>query len=86
MKSRAASLVIKANVAIPDNSEIQQELKRDVVRQKVNRVNPKWNMLIENNDLFVMDEERRQLILDHLNIDAYVSLVRDAYVKNWQNS
>ena len=42
-------------------------------------------MLVENNSLHDMTEVRRQEIIDVLDYDKYLQLLRDAYEKNWRN-
>lgn len=49
-------------------------------------IDPSWDMLIENHNLFDMRPDRQQWILDNLDLEKYLSLLRKAYEDNWRNT
>lgn len=44
-----------------------------------------WYMLIENSDLHLMSDERKNEILDNLDYDKYLSLLKHSFEENWFN-
>jgi hypothetical protein len=44
-----------------------------------------WYMLIENSDLHLMSEKRKNEILDNLDYDKYLGLLKHSFEKNWFN-
>lgn len=53
--------------------------------EKITDIEPEWNMLIENNDLHMMSDEKIKDILDNLDYDKYLAILRGKYEKNWRN-
>lgn len=52
---------------------------------KIPGTESEWYMLIENNDLHLMSQERINEILDSLDYDKYLSLLRKSFEDNWFN-
>lgn len=44
-----------------------------------------WYMLVENHSLMTMAESRRQEILDSLDYEKYLTLLKNSYTENWMN-
>lgn len=58
---------------------------RESAIKKVPKIEDDWHMLIENEDLFFLPANRKQEILDNLDIDKYVGLLADSFNNNWRN-
>lgn len=58
---------------------------REAKVRAVPRIDPNWDILIENHAIHGMNPDRMRMILDHLNIDAYLSRLCADYETNWRN-
>lgn len=56
----------------------------DVVRRKVGGVEPTWNVIVDNRDLYTLPEQETQWILDNLDLDVYVQMLAARFDNNWQ--
>lgn len=52
---------------------------------KVSGINPDWYIYIENRSLFELTDEEAQILINNLDIDAYLTLIAESYNKNWAN-
>lgn len=52
---------------------------------KIPGVESEWYMLIDNNDLHLMSQERIDEILDSLDYDKYLQLLKNSFEENWFN-
>ena len=59
--------------------------RREASVSKINRIEPEWEMLIENHNLGELDESYAKWILENLDIDKYVSIAADTFNKTWMN-
>ena len=75
--------VLSKSVTSSELAELAQT--RDIIRQKVTQIEPEWNMLIENSDLWCMSDEDKQKIHDGLNVNAYTYMLENSYTENWKN-
>ena len=57
----------------------------EMVFKKINGIDPSWFMRIENRALDELSEEEQGAILDNLDRDKYVGLLKDKYENNWRN-
>lgn len=53
---------------------------------KVSGIGAEWHVYIENRNLFLLDEEERQLLIDNLDTETYLTLLADSFNKNWSNN
>ena len=54
--------------------------------KSVTNIRPTWNMLVENRSLMTMSDARRQEILDCIDYDKYLLMLKNAYEDNWRNT
>ena len=54
--------------------------------KKVTNIEPDWNMLICNKDIFKMSDTEKDTILNNLNYDLYLQLLENEFNKNWCNT
>ena len=52
---------------------------------KVTNIEVEWKVLIENGDLYYLDESRLDDIIADLDIDKYLYLLRNAFTSSWMN-
>lgn len=52
---------------------------------KINGIEDTWDMCINNNDLHMMDKQNIDSLLDNLDYDKYLILLRDSFENNWRN-
>lgn len=58
---------------------------KEAVVKKVSNIEPDWNMLVCNRNLFSMTREEVDDVIAHIDMDAYLSLLRDMFERNWRN-
>lgn len=58
---------------------------RDVAVRKINGINPKWSMVINNEDLHALPEDQLRELLASLNLDIYVQMLDETFTNNWKN-
>ena len=63
--------------SIPSNKE--------AVVKKVTNIEDTWSMYICNKDLHFLSAEEISFILDNLDYDKYLGLLRDSFENNWRN-
>lgn len=52
---------------------------------KVSGVSPDWYTYTENHSLFELSDEEKQLLIDNLDMDVYLTLLAENFNKNWCN-
>lgn len=57
---------------------------KELAISKITGITPDINILIENHDLYQMPDSQIEFILNELDMDAYLNLLRSAY-DNWRN-
>lgn len=53
--------------------------------KKVVNIEEDWRVIIENRDLYHLDESEIDNLIASLNLDNYLSLLSDAFTNNWMN-
>ena len=59
---------------------------QDIAVRKINGVDPSWPVLICNDDLHSMTQQRREQLIEVLDLDRYTRLLAETYEKNWRNT
>ena len=59
---------------------------KEAVVKSVTNIRPNWYMLVENKSLMTMSDARRQEILDCIDYDKYLLMLKNAYEDNWRNT
>lgn len=60
-------------------------LTKEACLKKVTNIEPEWNILVMNKSLYYLSDAEIQNIMDNIDYDCYLSLLRDCYEKNWRN-
>lgn len=76
--SRAEASSGDGLVRVPDD--------QDVVVRRINSIDPAWPMLIVNDDLHTLGEERVRGLIESLDLDVYTGMLRETFEKNWRNA
>lgn len=58
---------------------------KDIVTVKVSNVDPEWNIAIENRDLRDLPVSEFHQLLENLDYNCYLTLLKDSYENNWRN-
>lgn len=78
-----------ASIVLVGNGEPIEDIKSDnqrrIVSKKVTNVDPEWYIRIDNRDLHLMDQASYDDIMEHLDIDKYLMLLKDGFESNWMN-
>ncbi len=80
-KPEAIEILRQNGVKLEDLHKMQKEAA--VIQ--INNLNPEWHCLIENHSIYYLSEERKAYIRENLDYDAYLTLLKNTYEKNWQN-
>lgn len=73
--------VLAANGVAPQDISSDKE----AAVKKATNIETDWFMLVENRDLGLLDPAVQKDILDNLDYEKYLSLLRDGYESNWRN-
>ena len=76
------SQVMKANGVNLDSPEVAG---KDITLRKVTNVEKEWYMLICNESLKHMSEDRIYQIADKLDLEKYLILLKQTFERNWMN-
>ena len=76
-----ASYILKVNGIRADKLPMNKE----ATVTKIPKIGEHWYIKICNDDLYMLDDARMDQILDALDIDKYLSLVKDVFNENWRN-
>ncbi len=60
--------------------------RKECVVKRIPNLDPDWYMLVDNSDINAKTDEEAKRLLDALDIDKYVGLLKDAYETNWRNA
>ena len=60
-------------------------IDKECVIKKVTGVEPEWYVTIENRDLHTLDQTDLDALVDSLNYDIYLTLLKNCYEDNWKN-
>lgn len=58
---------------------------KEAVVKKVTNVEDTWYMFVQNKDLNYLSDEEYKFIIDNLDYEKYLKLLRDCFDKNWRN-
>lgn len=58
---------------------------REAAIKKVTNIEEDWYMYIQNKALEDLTDEEVEFIIDNLDLDKYLSLLRDCFERNWRN-
>lgn len=59
---------------------------QDVVVRRINGIDPKWSVLVVNDDLHVLLAADAGRIIRSLDIETYTSMLGETFTKNWMNA
>lgn len=77
-----ASVVLLANDVDPVKD---LGATREAVVKKISGISEDWNMIIVNEDLMLMSEEKIQSILDRLDYEKYLESLHGTFERSWRN-
>lgn len=60
-------------------------MNKEATVNKLTGIEESWYMRIDNNDLYEMSQAEIDNILDTLDYDKYLQLLRDSFENNWRN-
>ncbi|MBO5435359.1 hypothetical protein J6A31_06045 [bacterium] len=60
-------------------------LNKEATVTKITGVEENWYMIVDNRDLHLLPQDEINRILDNLDYDKYLSLLRDSFENNWRN-
>jgi len=69
---------------IKQNLLLKEPIDREGVVSKVTNIKPTYNVVVVNDNLFLLDKEFQEKLLDNLDLDAYLDVISLEY-ENWQN-
>ena len=58
---------------------------KEAIVKKVTNIDDRWYMYIQNKDLHALTDEEINFIIDNIDYDKYLQLLRDGFEKNWRN-
>ena len=59
---------------------------QDVVVRRINGIDPAWSMLIVNDDLRTLPEQRLEQLVAALELEVYTQMLAETFTKNWMNT
>ncbi|MEO3931354.1 hypothetical protein WMO79_00880 [Micrococcaceae bacterium Sec7.4] len=59
---------------------------QDVAVRKINGIDPQWSVLIINDDLHCLGDNRLRALLDCLDLDIYTQMLAESFEGNWMNT
>ena len=76
---RTAKRILEANGErkVPPDTE--------AATKKVTNIESDWYMFIQNKSLRDLSEDEYNFIIDNIDIEKYLTLVEDCFIKNWYN-
>lgn len=63
--------------SIPSNKE--------AIIKKVTNIDETWSMFVQNKDLEYITDAERDFIIDNLDYDKYLTLLKQSFEENWKN-
>ncbi|GAB5079725.1 hypothetical protein [Arthrobacter sp. AD-310] len=58
---------------------------QDVAVRKISGIDPKWSVLIINDDLHCLPADRMRSLLEYLDLDIYTQMLAESFEGNWMN-
>lgn len=68
-----------------DVDTIRSDTTQRIASQKVTNIEPEWFIRIENHSLYLMNDTDRDELIQNLDLEKYLILLRDGFTKNWMN-
>lgn len=68
------------------NGVTEIEDGREAALSKITNLEPEWSILIQNKDLNYLTPEEHRFLIENLDYNRYLSLLRQAYVNSWCNT
>lgn len=59
--------------------------QKEAVVKRIPNLDPAWYMRIENHDLHMLSEDKREELVSLLDDEKYLDLLEDCYESNWRN-
>lgn len=59
--------------------------EREAVIKKVTKIETDWDMYVQNKSLFHLTDEEIDFIINNLDMEKYLLLLKEAYEDNWMN-
>lgn len=86
----ALSILRKQGLAKDHMDAVQNNLKlipanQDVAIRKIPAIEPKWSVLIINDDLHHLPKEKLRWLLDSLDLNIYNQMLAESFEGNWMN-
>ena len=77
-----------AQSVLNSNGVLMTELppNKEASVKKVTNIEDSWFMLILNKDLAYLSDEEMDFIIDNLDYEKYLKLLRDGFNQNWRNA
>lgn len=69
---------------IKQNLLLKEPTDREAVIAKVTNIKPEYNVIVVNDNLFLLNKEFQETLLDNLDLNAYLDVISLEY-ENWQN-
>lgn len=74
------------NVLIANGVDIMSEISdKDIMLRKVTNIDPEWYMLVCNESIKHMSPERIKEIASQIDLQKYLTLLKNAFENNWMN-
>lgn len=70
---------------LKQNGVTNMPLDKDITTTKVTGVDPEWFVFIQNKDLSDLTMDEFHFLMENLNYDHYLTLLRDGFERNWRN-
>lgn len=58
---------------------------KEAIIKKVTNIDNEWYMFIQNKDLNDLTKDELEFIIENIDYDKYLTLLRDCFEKNWRN-
>lgn len=58
---------------------------QDVVVRKISSIDPTWPMLLVNDDLHTLPQQRTAELIAALDLEVYLEMLQESFTKNWRN-
>ena len=70
---------------IKDNLLLKEPVGRDGVVSKVTNIKPTYNVVVVNDNLFLLDKEYQERLIANLDLESYLDVIELEY-ENWRNT
>lgn len=70
---------------IKDNLLLKEPVGRDGVVSKVTNIKPTYNVVVVNDNLFLLDKEYQERLIANLDLESYLDVIEQEY-ENWRNA